>query len=213
MLGGMIVGEIMDFPENPMDFIKDYQRHTNGSDLIPVYRVKQMLEHYGIKKTDHNGWISCSDKPPKESNYYLAYIYNEVVDDFDIRKTWFAHTDDYDIEESEWRELYKYEKVTAWMPLPEPYSQGEKGEKMKRLTESDEQGNFWLKDVPWKFLYAGKIITIDTSEKIYGALCKLKDYEETGLTPDQVQRLKKLDTRKKALPIWIRKFTCRFKKR
>lgn len=84
---------------------------------------------------------------------------------------------------------------------------------MKRLTESDEQGNFWLKDVPWKFLYAGKIITIDTSEKIYGALCKLKDYEETGLTPDQVQRLKKLDTRKKALPIWIRNFSCRFKRR
>ncbi|MFR2774794.1 MAG: hypothetical protein ACLTBR_03070 [Anaerostipes sp.] len=84
---------------------------------------------------------------------------------------------------------------------------------MKRLTESDEQGNFWLKDVPWKFLYAGKIITIDTSEKLCVALRKLKDYEETGLTPDQVQRLKKLDTRKKALPVWIRNFMCRFQKR
>lgn len=84
---------------------------------------------------------------------------------------------------------------------------------MKRLTESDEQGNFWLKDVPWKFLYAGKIITIDTSEKLCVALRKLKDYEETGLTPDQVQRLKKLDTRKKALPIWIQTFKRRFERR
>lgn len=70
---------------------------------------------------------------------------------------------------------------------------------MKRLTESDEQGNFLLKDVPWKFLYAGKIITIDTSEKLYAALCKLKDYEETGLTPDQVQRLKKIGYEKESV--------------
>ena len=37
--------------------------------------------------------------------------------DYDFR----AHTDDYDIEKSEWRELYENEVVTAWMPLPEPY--------------------------------------------------------------------------------------------
>lgn len=84
---------------------------------------------------------------------------------------------------------------------------------MKRLTESDEQENFWLKDVPWKFLYAGKIITIDTSEKLYAALRKLKDYEETGLTPDQVQRLKKSDTAKKPLSDWKQNFKRRFERR
>lgn len=84
---------------------------------------------------------------------------------------------------------------------------------MKRLTESDEQGNFWLKDVPWKFLYAGKIITIDTSEKLCVALRKLKDYEETGLTPDQVQKLKELDTAKKPLSNWKSNFMHRFERR
>lgn len=66
------------------------------------------------------GWIPCSD-PPKESGYYMACIYDSEVDNYDFRKTWFAHVDDYNMEESEWRELYDYETVTAWMPLPEPY--------------------------------------------------------------------------------------------
>lgn len=66
-------------------------------------------------------WIPCSKKLPDESDYYMACIYNRDVDDFDFRKTWFAHVDDYDMEESEWRELYDFETVTAWQPLPEPY--------------------------------------------------------------------------------------------
>lgn len=68
-------------------------------------------------------WIPRSEEFPKESGYYLACIYNSYFDDFDFRKTWFAHKDDYDIEESEWRELYDFEVVTAWMPLPEPYKE------------------------------------------------------------------------------------------
>ena len=66
-------------------------------------------------------WIPCSERLPSESNYYMACIYNADVDDFDFRKTWFAHVDDYDIEESEWRELYDFEEVTAWTNLPQPY--------------------------------------------------------------------------------------------
>lgn len=66
-------------------------------------------------------WIPCNRKLPDESNYYLACIYDTEAADYDFRKIWFAHTDDYDIEKSEWRELYENEVVTAWMPLPEPY--------------------------------------------------------------------------------------------
>lgn len=42
----------MEFPKDVKDFIKDYsfkdkeERYTNGSMLISVFRVKQMLEHY-----------------------------------------------------------------------------------------------------------------------------------------------------------------------
>lgn len=65
---------------------------------------------------------------------------------------------------------------------------------MGRLTEQDEQGNWCVKGLPWKDTYVGQIITENTNEKIYGALCKLKDYEESGLDPEEAYRLKELNT-------------------
>lgn len=58
---------------------------------------------------------------------------------------------------------------------------------MSRLTEKDEQGNWCLKGIPWRNLYAGQTITKEISEKLYGALWKLMNYEDTGLTPEQMQ--------------------------
>lgn len=60
---------------------------------------------------------------------------------------------------------------------------------MKRLTEKDELGNWCLKGVRWEQLRAGQVITKGVSERLYGALCKLKDYEDTGCSPDDVERL------------------------
>ena len=48
---------------------------------------------------------------------------------------------------------------------------------MNRLTEGDEQGNWMLKGVAWKSLHTGQVITKEVSERLYGALCKLRDYE------------------------------------
>lgn len=88
------------------------------------YDLKNVIEWknecFEVVNTN-GGWIPCSEGMPEESGYYMACIRNLDVDDFDFRKTWFAHMDDYDMEESEWRELYDFEKVTAWQPLPEPY--------------------------------------------------------------------------------------------
>ena len=58
-----------------------------------------------------------------------------------------------------------------------------------RLTEKDDLGNWCLKGVRWEQLRAGHVITLDVAEKLYGALCKLKDYEDTGCNPDDVERL------------------------
>ena len=51
--------ESMEFPNDIKDFIKNYsfkdkeERYTNGSMLIPVFRVEQMLEYYfGLKKEE-----------------------------------------------------------------------------------------------------------------------------------------------------------------
>lgn len=86
-------------------------------------RRKWYQKGYEDGKKD-NDWIPVEEEPPEESGYYMACIYNEEVDDYDFRKTWFAHVDDYDMDESERRELYDFERVIAWQPLPEPYKGG-----------------------------------------------------------------------------------------
>lgn len=58
-----------------------------------------------------------------------------------------------------------------------------------RLTEKDDLGNWCLKGVRWEQLRAGQVITKEVGERLYGALCKLKDYEDTGCNPDDVERL------------------------
>ena len=60
---------------------------------------------------------------------------------------------------------------------------------MQRLTEKDDLGNWCLKGVRWEQLRTGQVITKEVGEKLYGALCKLKDYEDTGCNPDDVERL------------------------
>ena len=61
---------------------------------------------------------------------------------------------------------------------------------MNRLTEHDDQGNWCLKGIAWSQLKIGQVITKETWEKLYGALWKLKDYEDTGLTPEEIMELK-----------------------
>lgn len=60
---------------------------------------------------------------------------------------------------------------------------------MNRLTEKDERGNWRLKGIPWESLREGQVITKEVCEKLYGALCKLKDYEDTRLSPQDVERV------------------------
>ncbi len=62
---------------------------------------------------------------------------------------------------------------------------------MSNLIESDDLGNWGVKGLPWKNLYVGNVITREVHEKLYGCLCKLKDYESTGLSPEQVEELQR----------------------
>ena len=57
---------------------------------------------------------------------------------------------------------------------------------MGRLTRKDKNGNWHLKGVPWERLRAGADLDKATADRIYGALCKLRDYEDTGLEPAEV---------------------------
>lgn len=57
---------------------------------------------------------------------------------------------------------------------------------MGRLIRKDNQGNWHLKGVPWERLRAGVTLDKATTDRIYGALCKLMAYEDTGLEPAEV---------------------------
>lgn len=63
---------------------------------------------------------------------------------------------------------------------------------MERLTQRDNLGNWCVKGLPWKDTYVGSLITKNTEEKIHAAFCKLLEYEETGLSPEQVEELAEL---------------------
>lgn len=67
---------------------------------------------------------------------------------------------------------------------------------MGRLTEKDDQGNWCIRGLPWKNLYPGIAITENTYERIYAVAKKLLDYEDTGLTPDEINALRERDTAK-----------------
>lgn len=59
-----------------------------------------------------------------------------------------------------------------------------------RLTEKKDSGSWRLRDVPWDQLKPGAVLTQKTWEKLYGALWKLKDYEDSGLSPEQIGIMK-----------------------
>lgn len=63
---------------------------------------------------------------------------------------------------------------------------------MGRLTQVDKSGNWSVKGLPWKKTYKGQVITEETRGIIYGALCKLKDFEEICEDPKQLERIDEL---------------------
>ena len=66
-----------------------------------------------------------------------------------------------------------------------------------RLTEKKDNGHWILKDVSWDELKPGVVLTKEIWEKLYGALWKLKNYEDTGLMPNEVTALN-VETQKEA---------------
>jgi hypothetical protein len=61
---------------------------------------------------------------------------------------------------------------------------------MGRLTAKDSQGYWSLKGVQWNSLCEGQVITKDIQQRLTGALCKLKDYEDIGYSPENVEHIR-----------------------
>ena len=58
---------------------------------------------------------------------------------------------------------------------------------MGRLTKKEASGKWQVDGIPWEKIRKGETITEDISQRLYGCLCKLKDYEDTGMSPQQMQ--------------------------
>lgn len=69
-------------------------------------------------------WIIVNERLPEESDYYMAYIYNEILNKYYCRSEWFSINNNY-YGELVWIDLKSYEKVVAWRSLPEPYKEDE----------------------------------------------------------------------------------------
>lgn len=68
---------------------------------------------------------------------------------------------------------------------------------MSRLTQKDDQGNWSLRGVKWEQLHVGQTITQEVSEKLYGALWKLMEYEDTRLEPEEIEELRERNQKQK----------------
>lgn len=78
---------------------------------------------------------------------------------------------------------------------------------MCRLTQKDGQGNWCVIGLEWEQLHVGQVITQNVWEKLYGALWKLVEYEETGLTPEEVGDLQNFEMSN------AKKYLCELEKR
>jgi hypothetical protein len=104
----------MPIPDNWKDFVKEYsfkdirEVYTNGSRLIPTFRVEQMMEHY------HHEWISVKDRMPEDDVSILICSKRKTIS----KATYSSSMGRYNIADSDY--WYNELDVTHWMPLPEP---------------------------------------------------------------------------------------------
>lgn len=75
--------DMMNFPERWEDFLHDYEFedarriYTNGSRLIPSFRVKQMMEHYAPVR--HGRWVE-QEKYTFGTMYDCSICDNRILD-------------------------------------------------------------------------------------------------------------------------------------
>lgn len=129
----------MNFPNAWRKFLQEYsfkdkeQIYTNGSELIPVFRVEQMIEQYLVEKQTceywYQGyykllgelanykWVSVRDRLPETPKPDEGYCCFLVSDGSLIHMAYYTEDGWLFTDSGEMKEMFY--KVTHWMPLPD----------------------------------------------------------------------------------------------
>lgn len=111
----------MMFPNTVREFMEQYKMvdtehiYSNGIEYVPIFRMEQWFAH----QADVPRWIPVTDRLPGREGMYLV---TSLDGGLHVETTkWFFTTFDggfflCDLERN---------SVVAWMPLPEPYKEGE----------------------------------------------------------------------------------------
>ena len=135
------MNEQMEFPETFEKFAKEYgfkddkEVYTNGSELIPVFRVKQWLEHDNKLRTIEidtayecgkhaSKWIPISERSPKTAGVYRVtryYLNNVMNPNYIVDACYFDGLDTWYNDNRINHERAYADNVIAWQENPEPY--------------------------------------------------------------------------------------------
>ena len=113
---GKTMSECMMFPNDWAKFLEDYsfrddkEVYTNGSRLIPTFRVEQMMQHYLRKAvTDNNvgsKWIPVTERLPERGQEVIVFSGGYLKPNVFAYHFWSS-------------EFNSWQGITHWMPMPE----------------------------------------------------------------------------------------------
>lgn len=107
--------DVMMFPDTAEEFMEQYkivdteQVYTNGAELIPIFRMKQWLEHL---QDIEPRWIPCEESLPQSRT--ACFVTTECGGE---RNTCISVFDC----GTGWSNLEYGERVISWINLPDPW--------------------------------------------------------------------------------------------
>lgn len=113
------MADAMTFPKTVDEFMEQYkivdveEVYTNGAELVPIFRMKQWFEH----SEKHGRWVPVSERLPKQGQEVICQCRARIIKvlKLDADGDWYQDAS----------HCYMRGFVIAWMPLPEPYKEGE----------------------------------------------------------------------------------------
>ena len=125
-----------------LEATKDIAQDDSVAELVStriwnkaLHKAKQIVQE--VAEEYNGGWISCSERLPEESGYYLVTYHDwsdgnflPKYDDTYVRRLHYQISDHFvgwnypkNVDDRAENDCHK--EVIAWQPLPEPYKEGD----------------------------------------------------------------------------------------